>query len=144
MTLADIVSVNCLLPSAIFHDKSIYGEGLARAFRDALKELGVTITLYEGFDDKERNFRPFLPKLKEGDRQAPEGFYFVGLARMNPNSDFHLSFDLGFPNEFDRHHRRTGSDLMVHGDCVSAGCYAMTDAAIEEMSTDVLPSPAMP
>jgi len=61
---------------AIFHDKSIYGEGLARAFRDALKELGVTITLYEGFDDKERNFRPFLPKLRDGD---PQLWYFGGI-----------------------------------------------------------------
>lgn len=75
------------------------------------------------------------PKLKEGDRQAPEGFYFVSPGRMNPNSDFHLSFDLGFPNEYDRHHERTGSYLMVHGDCVSIGCYAMTDTGIEEIYT---------
>jgi branched-chain amino acid transport system substrate-binding protein len=61
---------------AIFHDKSIYGEGLARSFRDALKKLGVTITIYEGFDDKERNFRPFLPKLRDGD---PQLWYFGGI-----------------------------------------------------------------
>ena len=75
------------------------------------------------------------PKLKEGDRQSPEGFYFVSPGRMNPNSDFHLSFDLGFPNEYDQHHERTGSYLMVHGDCVSIGCYAMTDNGIEEIYT---------
>ena len=75
------------------------------------------------------------PKLKEGDRQAPEGFYFVPPAQMNPESRYHLSFDLGFPNQFDQHHERTGSYLMVHGDCVSIGCYAMTDAAIEEIYT---------
>lgn len=73
------------------------------------------------------------PKLKEGDRQSPEGFYKVGLAQMNPNSSYHLSFNLGFPNKFDQENGRTGSFLMVHGDCVSIGCYAMIDDAIEEI-----------
>ena len=70
------------------------------------------------------------PKLKEGDGQAPEGFYFVPRKRMNPRSRFHLSFNLGYPNAYDRAHKRTGSALMVHGNCVSIGCYAMTDAAL--------------
>lgn len=73
------------------------------------------------------------PKLREGDRQSPEGFYSVAKSALNPNSSFHLSFNLGFPNAFDRAHERTGSYLMVHGDCVSVGCYAMTDALIEEI-----------
>lgn len=73
------------------------------------------------------------PKRREGDGQAPEGFYWVSRARLNPNSTFHLSFNLGFPNAYDRAHGRTGSFLMVHGDCVSIGCYAMTDPAIEEI-----------
>ncbi|MEO1703103.1 MAG: murein L,D-transpeptidase family protein [Pseudomonadota bacterium] len=73
------------------------------------------------------------PKYKEGDRQAPEGFYFVGKRHLNPKSSYHLSFNLGFPNRFDRAHGRTGSHLMVHGDCSSAGCYAMTDEYIEEI-----------
>jgi len=73
------------------------------------------------------------PKLKEGDRQAPEGFYSVNSSRLNPNSKFHLSFNLGYPNVYDRAHGRTGSYLMVHGNCVSIGCYAMTDAKIEEI-----------
>jgi len=75
------------------------------------------------------------PKLKTGDSQAPEGFYFVSSGRMNPNSRFHLSFNLGYPNAFDRHHGRTGSALMVHGSCVSIGCYAMEDKPIEEIWT---------
>jgi len=75
------------------------------------------------------------PKQQEGDRQAPEGFYFVTPARMNPNSRFHLSFDLGYPNAYDRSHERTGSALMVHGNRVSIGCYAMTDPGIEEIYT---------
>jgi murein L,D-transpeptidase YafK len=73
------------------------------------------------------------PKLKEGDRQAPEGFYTVTPSLMNPNSAYHLSFNLGFPNAFDRAHGRTGSFLMVHGACSSAGCYAMEDDQIEEI-----------
>ncbi len=73
------------------------------------------------------------PKLKEGDKQAPEGFYTVSPGRMNPNSNFHLSFNLGYPNAYDAAHGRTGAHLMVHGDCSSAGCYAMTDALIEEI-----------
>ena len=68
------------------------------------------------------------PKRREGDRQAPEGFYSVGPKQMNPNSQFHLSFDIGYPNAFDRAHGGTGAYLMVHGQCTSSGCYAMTDA----------------
>ncbi len=73
------------------------------------------------------------PKLRQGDNQSPEGFYFVSAGRLNPWSRFHLSFDLGYPNSYDRAHGRTGSALMVHGNCVSIGCYAMTDAYINEI-----------
>ena len=75
------------------------------------------------------------PKIRQGDGKAPEGFYFVTPSRLNPVSNFHLSFNLGYPNRYDRHHRRTGSALMVHGSCVSIGCYAMTDSGIEEIFT---------
>ncbi len=73
------------------------------------------------------------PKVREGDRQAPEGFYTVTPALMNPNSSYYLSFDTGFPNAYDRAHGRTGSHLMVHGTCSSRGCFAMTDEAISEV-----------
>lgn len=73
------------------------------------------------------------PKRREGDRQAPEGFYSVGPRQMNPNSQFHLSFDIGYPNAYDRAHGGTGAYLMVHGQCTSSGCYAMTDEQIEEI-----------
>ena len=73
------------------------------------------------------------PKLKEGDRQSPEGFYSVSAEQLNPDSSFHLSFNLGFPNAYDQSHGRTGSYLMVHGKCSSIGCYAMTDKGIEEI-----------
>jgi murein L,D-transpeptidase YafK len=75
------------------------------------------------------------PKLRQGDAQAPEGFYSVRRGQLNPNSAYHLSFDLGYPNAFDRAHGRTGDYLMVHGNCVSLGCYAMGDAQIEEIYT---------
>jgi murein L,D-transpeptidase YafK len=73
------------------------------------------------------------PKQKIGDKQSPEGFYAVPRHQMNPNSQFHLAFNLGFPNAYDKAHNRTGDFLMVHGKCKSAGCYAMTDALIEEI-----------
>jgi len=73
------------------------------------------------------------PKLKEGDKQSPEGFYKVKKDHLNPNSKFHLSFNLGYPNKYDKSLNRTGSFLMVHGNCVSIGCYAMTDDKIEEI-----------
>ncbi len=73
------------------------------------------------------------PKLREGDRQSPEGFYSVRRASLNPNSRHHLSFNLGFPNAFDRSLGRTGSFLMVHGGCSSIGCYAMTDAGVDDI-----------
>ena len=70
------------------------------------------------------------PKIKEGDRQAPEGFYTITPGQMNPNSNYYLAFNTGYPNTFDRAWGRTGSELMVHGDCSSRGCYAMTDEQI--------------
>jgi len=73
------------------------------------------------------------PKVAEGDRQAPEGFYNITPAQMNPNSNYYLSFNTGFPNKFDRAWGRTGANLMVHGDCSSAGCYSMTDQSVEEI-----------
>jgi murein L,D-transpeptidase YafK len=73
------------------------------------------------------------PKLKEGDYQAPEGFYKVYKSSLNPYSNYHLAFNLGFPNSYDKAHKRTGSYLMVHGKCASTGCYAMGDSNIEEI-----------
>ena len=73
------------------------------------------------------------PKIREGDRQAPEGFYAITPAQMNPQSSYYLSFNMGYPNAFDKSLGRTGSQLMVHGDCSSRGCYAMTDEQISEI-----------
>jgi murein L,D-transpeptidase YafK len=73
------------------------------------------------------------PKQRQGDKQAPEGFYTVSAGQLNPNSQFYLAFNIGYPNAYDRVLGRTGDALMVHGKCKSAGCYAMTDALIEEI-----------
>ena len=73
------------------------------------------------------------PKIKEGDRQAPEGFYSITPAQMNANSQYYLAFNLGYPNAYDQAWGRTGAHLMVHGDCSSRGCYAMTDEQIAEI-----------
>lgn len=75
------------------------------------------------------------PKLAEGDGQVPEGFYHVTRSLMKPDSTFHLAFNIGYPNAYDRHHGRTGTCIMIHGDRVSIGCLAMTDEKIEEIYT---------
>src|SRR5579862_5767136 len=73
------------------------------------------------------------PKVREGDRQAPEGFYAITPGLMNPNSNYYLAINTGFPNAYDRANGRTGDFLMIHGDCSSRGCYAMTDEQIAEI-----------
>lgn len=73
------------------------------------------------------------PKVNEGDWQSPEGFYSVTGNQMNPNSQYHLAFDIGYPNDFDATKNRTGSLIMVHGDCQSVGCFAMGNNRIEEI-----------
>lgn len=73
------------------------------------------------------------PKVNEGDWQAPEGFYSVSADQLNPNSGYHLAFDIGYPNEFDVAKHHTGSLIMVHGNCQSVGCFAMTNGRIEEI-----------
>ena len=73
------------------------------------------------------------PKLMEGDWQSPEGFYTVSARQMNPNSSYHLAFDVGYPNTFDRARKRTGSAIMVHGECSSRGCFAMGNNQMEEI-----------
>ena len=75
------------------------------------------------------------PKLTEGDKQVPEGFYFVPPAGMKPDSVFHLAFNISYPNAYDQALGRTGTFIMIHGNRVSVGCLAMTDEKIEEIYT---------
>ena len=73
------------------------------------------------------------PKMREGDRQVPEGFYAIAPGQLNPNSSYYLSFNVGYPNAYDRAHGATGGTIMVHGACSSAGCFSMTDRQIAEI-----------
>ncbi len=73
------------------------------------------------------------PKVKEGDRQAPEGFYMLTPANLNPNSKYYLAINTGFPNRYDAANGRTGANLMIHGACSSSGCYSMTDQQVLEI-----------
>src|SRR6202453_5354740 len=73
------------------------------------------------------------PKVREGDRQVPEGFYTIAPGQMNPNSHYYLSFNVGYPNAYDRAWDRDGGSIMVHGICSSAGCFSMTDPQIAEI-----------
>ncbi|MDR3497418.1 MAG: L,D-transpeptidase family protein [Ancalomicrobiaceae bacterium] len=74
------------------------------------------------------------PKIREGDKMTPEGFYSITPARLNPHSQFYLGMDVGYPNAFDRALGRTGAAVMVHGNCTaSAGCFVVTDYQVEEI-----------
>lgn len=73
------------------------------------------------------------PKVREGDRQVPEGFYKITPGQMNPNSHYYLSFDVGYPNAYDQAWGHEGGSIMVHGACSSAGCFSMTDSQIDEI-----------
>ena len=77
------------------------------------------------------------PKRREGDFKSPEGFYSVRLNQLKPDSRFYRAINVGFPNQYDREHAYTGNYLMIHGDCKSIGCYAMTDAYMDEIFTYV-------
>lgn len=73
------------------------------------------------------------PKLAEGDKQTPEGFYTVARQQLHRIGRWPRSLNLGFPNVFDRAQARTGSYILVHGGCSSVGCFAMTNPVIEEI-----------
>ena len=134
-----IASVESVLKKELSLQGLKYG---APIFIRIFKDPGVLEVWLESRDGTFKNFKnydictfsgDFGPKIKQGDNQSPEGFYFVNAERLNPWSRFHLSFNLGYPNKYDRYHGRTGSALMVHGNCVSIGCYAMTDDYINEI-----------
>ncbi len=105
------------------------------------KKLEVWLEKHEGVFEHFKTYKICTysgrlgPKTRQGDWQAPEGFYYVPPARLNPWSRYHLAFNLGYPNKYDRYHGRTGSALMVHGKCVSIGCFAMTNKRIDEIYT---------
>jgi len=74
------------------------------------------------------------PKVKEGDRQTPEGFYYVNA--FNPMSNFYLSLGVDYPNSVDLRRsgkEKPGSDIYIHGNCVTIGCIPLTDEKIKEV-----------
>ncbi len=73
------------------------------------------------------------PKLREGDRQTPEGFYTITAEQMHFGSRWKRSLDIGYPNAFDRENGRTGSVILLHGGCDSSGCFAMTNSVSLEL-----------
>ena len=73
------------------------------------------------------------PKLHDGDRQAPEGFYTVSRAQARHVGRWPVSIDIGYPNILDTSQARTGSDILIHGGCSSVGCFAMTNPVSEEI-----------
>lgn len=101
-----------------------------------------TLELYAKYQDKFRlvgsyrvcNFSGGLGnKRREGDFKSPEGFYNVDINHLKPDSKFYRAINIGFPNEYDRAQGYSGNYLMIHGDCMSVGCYAMTDAYMGEI-----------
>jgi murein L,D-transpeptidase YafK len=127
------------LESELKHKGMAYGSPVfIRIFKEP-KELeiwvkkGGSFHLFKTYPACTYGLGGIGPKTKEGDGKAPEGFYSVTSDRMNPSSNYHLALNVGYPNSYDRAHNRTGSAIMVHGDCVSIGCFAMTDPAIEEI-----------
>jgi murein L,D-transpeptidase YafK len=97
-----------------------------------IKDNSGSYSLYKEFDIC--TFSGGLgPKKMEGDKKSPEGFYYTKKEFLNPNSSYHLSFNIGYPNEYDKSRGYTGSLIMIHGDCKSIGCYAMTNEYIEEI-----------
>lgn len=73
------------------------------------------------------------PKVKQGDMQSPEGFYYARAQHVRAQSQYHRAIDFGYPNTYDRAHGYTGSELLIHGNCISSGCYAMTDPLVDEL-----------
>ncbi|NKI34510.1 murein L,D-transpeptidase [Wenzhouxiangella sp. XN79A] len=158
-----LVGLHCALPAAAAEPAALHPPATrawlnqADYLRDWLArdgfELGARVHLRVYKESRElevhllrdgryRHFRSFRicalsgelgPKLREGDLQAPEGVYRVTPAQMNPRSEYHLAFDLGFPNARDRSVGATGSNIMIHGGCASVGCFAITDYYMEQL-----------
>ena len=73
------------------------------------------------------------PKRLEGDFKSPEGFYSVDVRQLKPNSKYYRAINIGFPNEYDKAQGYSGAYLMIHGECKSIGCYAMTNTYMDEI-----------
>ncbi|EKD9160627.1 murein L,D-transpeptidase [Salmonella enterica] len=99
---------------------------------DLYVKMGEQYQLLDSY--KICNYSGWLgPKRRQGDFKSPEGFYSVQRNQLKPDSRFYKAINIGFPNAYDRAHGYDGKYLMIHGACVSVGCYAMTDSGIDEI-----------
>jgi murein L,D-transpeptidase YafK len=132
-------SVNALLTRELSEKGLEYGAPIFIRIFKKTKQLEVWVQSDSGKFElfKKYNICFFSgglgPKTKDGDLKTPEGFYFVSQSSLNPRSRYYLSFNIGYPNAYDRYHKRTGDEIMIHGKCVSIGCFAMTDDKICEI-----------
>ncbi|RYC31918.1 murein L,D-transpeptidase [Lichenibacterium minor] len=140
--LAERVNIGSVYPDTVALMES---ENMDRGAPIFIRITKEDSTLEVWKEDRSGRYRPLKsypvchysgvlgPKKAYGDHQAPEGFYSVAPNQMNPHSREYLSFNVGYPNAYDRSLGRTGDSLMVHGGCRSVGCYAMTNREIEEI-----------
>lgn len=142
--LSSVTMVSAKLP---LQSQPVVSEKLKKNFIGAPVYIQIfkeekTLELYVKTDDEFRllgsyricNFSGGLgPKRRQGDYKSPEGFYIISSGQLKPDSQFYRAINIGFPNAYDRQQGYDGKDLMIHGDCVSVGCYAMTDNSIDEI-----------
>ena len=134
--------VNLLVQSLEAKDLKLGSPIFIRIFKES-KELELWVkktnskkySLFKTYEICTYGSNSLGPKLKEGDGIAPEGFYYFNSKSLNPNSNYHLAFNIGYPNSYDKALGRTGSAIMVHGAYVSIGCFAMGNKNIEEIYT---------
>lgn len=128
-------------PSFLFNSKTIDQPG-SHIFIQIFKQEGLLELYQKSANGKYKLTKTYPickfsgglgPKQLEGDLKSPEGFYQITASKLNPNSRYYRSIDLGFPNDYDRAQGYNGNYLMIHGDCVSVGCYAMTDKYMSEI-----------
>lgn len=96
------------------------------------REGGSEFSLFRTYKLKEWSGKPG-PKRQPGDRQTPEGFYYVSPGRLGSDSIDRLGFDLGYPNQYDRFHSRWGEPCLVHGDTPSPGSFAVDETSMIEI-----------
>ncbi|KQT71561.1 hypothetical protein ASG54_18860 [Aureimonas sp. Leaf460] len=141
--LGDLMGANAPVPAALVadmktKDMSVKSPMLVRLFKEE-SELEVWKQTSNGEYALLKTYSicawsgKLGPKKAAGDRQAPEGFYTVTPGQLNPDSQHHLAFNIGYPNKYDQANGATGEHLMVHGSCNSSGCYAMDDWQVEEL-----------
>ncbi len=153
--LAVFLSASAAFSPVLANQPALSGpsSGLAEAFSRKHLKLGspVLIRIYKQSSELELwvlrgprfvllNVYPICrwsgrlgPKLQAGDRQSPEGVYTITAAGLIVNDRWHRAMNINYPNRYDRVNSRTGSGILIHGRCRSIGCFALSDANVEEV-----------